>query len=88
MTRSTSLSTTLCLLVLSSFRTYYTRVAAELPELSEDINYGAWSELGRGIGAENLGDEAGYSVASSAEGTIVAVGAPAHNMAHIVARFV
>ena len=50
----------------------------EIPQEVIDIRYGAWTELGRGIGEENEGDLTGYSVASSAEGTIVAIGAPKH----------
>ena len=37
-----------------------------------------WNELGRGIGNEKLNDLAGYTVASSASGSIIAVGSPYH----------
>jgi hypothetical protein len=38
-----------------------------------------WHELGRGIGNEGLGDLAGYTVATSASGDIVAVASPLHD---------
>ncbi len=45
----------------------------------KDISAGLWHELGRGIGEENLDDRASWSVASDAEGVIVAIGSPYHN---------
>ena len=39
-----------------------------------DISYGNWSQLGAGIDGENGGDESGWVVSLSSDGTIVAIG--------------
>ena len=47
-----------------------------------DIKSKRWSELGRGIGEEDLHDLTGYSVASNAAGSVIAIGSPYHNDNH------
>jgi len=39
-------------------------------------SYGAWTQLGQDIDGEAAGDQSGYSVSLSADGTAVAIGAP------------
>ena len=38
--------------------------------------YNSWSQVGADIDGEAAGDQSGYSVSLSSDGTIVAIGAP------------
>lgn len=51
------------------------------PPEDKDIKIGNWLELGEGIVSDTSGERTnqGHSVASSAEGTIVAIGSPKYN---------
>jgi hypothetical protein len=42
----------------------------------DDINNRKWEQLGNDIDGETAGDQSGYSVSLSSDGTIVAIGAP------------
>lgn len=44
-----------------------------------EFSNGSWGQLGSDIDGENSGDESGYSIAVSGNGTVLAVGATKNN---------